>query len=105
MAEPELNTDLAPNLCFLFYTTLLCYFMTLMILCLEPVESSCEEKNIIRDPLREAHRSPNRMLTISNVLMWILSSATSSPMLYVCFQYFIYKSKLCAQTSGYIGKQ
>lgn len=53
----ELNTDLPLNLCFSFYPTLLCYFMTVMILCLEPVKSSCEEKNVIRDLLREAHGS------------------------------------------------
>lgn len=57
MAEPELNTDLAPNLCFFFYPTLLCYFMTLMILCLEPVKSSWKEKNV-RDLLGEATDLP-----------------------------------------------
>jgi hypothetical protein len=78
----------------------------------EPVKSSCNEKEITSDTFREAHKSAtwdlevsNLMLTISNIVMLILSLATVSPKIFVYFQYFIFKSKLSAWTSGYIGKQ
>ena len=48
----------SPSLHCFNYSTLLCYFMTVMVLCLEHVKCSCKEKNVTRDDvLREAHRS------------------------------------------------
>lgn len=71
---------------FYFCATVLGYLMTPVIGCLEPVKSSCNEENVARDTFGEAHGSAtwdreasSLMLTISNVVMWILSLATAPP--------------------------
>ena len=77
----------SPSLHCFNYSTLLCYFMTVMVLCLEHVKCSCKEKNVTRDDvLREAHRSAawdteacSLMLTILNIVMLLPSLATASP--------------------------